>query len=388
MAGAGVEHRRVAEQRGEPAAQVGVEARWRRVHDSSRDRAAVRAAAALTSATTARTCSAVGARGRRARPSPATAIALTPFGLDRAPCRTVASAPCALGRGRARRARRRRRPASGRGGRPAGWCRRGWPRPAGRTASGRAARSRSPTPTGRSEVDQAAALLDVQLDEARRCGAASRRRGRAGRGSRPGRCHRLGQRRRRRRRSGPARSVGVSAPVSSREPAQATPNRAPSSSAKLTTPIGRAGSNPRVAQQRRARRRRDTTPSGPSNAPPSGTESRCDPTTTPGPSRRGRPTRPTGCRCGRVVSVQPARGRLAGEPLAQRRVLAASRRSGGSRRCAAVRRPSRPASSRQPTRTSSASRVEWPRHRPLDASLGSRIGIRTPRSAATSSAPS
>ena len=34
----------------------------------------------------------------------------------------------------------------------------------------------------------------------------------------------------------------------SREPAQATPKRAPSSSPKLTTPIGRAGVNPLLAQ--------------------------------------------------------------------------------------------------------------------------------------------
>ena len=76
---------------------------------------------------------------------------------------------------------------------------------------------------------------------------------------------------------------GDSAPVSSRDPAQATPNRAPSSSPKFTTPTGWAGTWP-VARSSSSAANALITPSGPSNAPPSGTESRCDPTTTPGPA--------------------------------------------------------------------------------------------------------
>ena len=93
----------------------------------------------------------------------------------------------------------------------------------------------------------------------------------------------------------------VIAPVMTREPAQATPNRAPSSSTKFTTPIGRDGWNPLSRKQSIAARAL-TTPSGPSKAPPSGTLSRCEPVTTPlspgTPPRRGRPTRPTGCPSG------------------------------------------------------------------------------------------
>ena len=85
----------------------------------------------------------------------------------------------------------------------------------------------------------------------------------------------------------PSRSVrprarsAPSTPVITREPAQATPKRAPSSSAKLTTPTGRAGAKP-VDRSWSIAASAPTTPSGPSNAPPSGTESRCEPMTTPG----------------------------------------------------------------------------------------------------------
>ena len=103
------------------------------------------------------------------------------------------------------------------------------------------------------EVDQAAALLDVQFDEAAdpaqrlgssrpsapdrarpRCIASARLMPSASRRPRPGR--------------------PSSAPVMIREPAQATPKRAPSSSPKLTTPIGRPGRNPAPARHRRRRR--------------------------------------------------------------------------------------------------------------------------------------
>jgi len=69
--------------------------------------------------------------------------------------------------------------------------------------------------------------------------------------------------------------------VEIRDPAQAMPNRAPSSSAKLTTPIGLAGTNP-LFRNASTVASALTTPSGPSKAPPSGTESRWEPMTTPG----------------------------------------------------------------------------------------------------------
>ena len=83
------------------------------------------------------------------------------------------------------------------------------------------------------------------------------------------------------------------APVASREPRQASPNRDPSSSTNTDTPIGRAGRNPR-SRSRSTAASADTTPSGPSYAPPSSTESRCDPVTTPGrivPDGGSRPDR-------------------------------------------------------------------------------------------------
>ena len=128
-------------------------------------------------------------------------------------------------------------------------------------------------------------------------------------------------------RSARARSAG-SAPVITREPAQATPNRAPSSSPKLATPSGTPRREPAVAQRVDGGEGADTTPSGPSNAPPSGTESRCDPSDharRPPRPRPGHPTRPTGCPPG------PRRGRARGR---RTRPANHSRRCGprGSRR--------------------------------------------------------
>src|SRR3954454_7620501 len=76
-----------------------------------------------------------------------------------------------------------------------------------------------------------------------------------------------------------ARSQG-SDPVARREPRQARPNRDPSSSTKTATPSGRAGRTPR-SRSRSIAASADTTPSGPSYAPPSGTESRWEPVSTP-----------------------------------------------------------------------------------------------------------
>ena len=141
----------------------------------------------------------------------------------------------------------------------------------------------------------------------RRCrpGAASRRRGRAASGRarprsspRPASC--------RRRRAGRGPGPASSAPVSSREPAQAMPNRAPSSSVKLTTASGRAGRCAAARSRSTAANAADDT-----ERAVEGTAVRHrvevaaghDPA---GRRRRGRPTTPTGCRCGRPSG--PGRG--------------------------------------------------------------------------------
>ena len=74
-------------------------------------------------------------------------------------------------------------------------------------------------------------------------------------------------------------SAAGSAPVSSREPRQGTPNRPPSSSTNTATASGRAGVKPSARSAATAASAL-VTPSGPSNAPPPGTESRCEPVTT------------------------------------------------------------------------------------------------------------
>ena len=87
------------------------------------------------------------------------------------------------------------------------------------------------------------------------------------------------------------------------------------------------------ARSRRARSwstaaRAPTTPSGPSKAPPSGTESRCEPMTTPGsPAATALRVAPPGPLVAHPVldEVEPAVGALAGEPLAQVVVLAGPR---------------------------------------------------------------
>lgn len=82
--------------------------------------------------------------------------------------------------------------------------------------------------------------------------------------------------------------LGVSTPAASREPTQATPNRAPSSSPKLTIASGLVNRASRSRSRSRAAND-ETTPSGPSKAPPSGTESRWDPVTI-APSPCGSPS--------------------------------------------------------------------------------------------------
>ena len=113
---------------------------------------------------------------------------------------------------------------------------------------------------------------------------------------------------------------GSSAPVSSREPTQATPNRAPSSSANATTATGRRGSAAgAAARTTSSAANAETTPSGPSYAPPSGTESRCEPITTA--PRPGGPHHAHEVAVPVAVHGQPARCGGVGEPLPAGQVL-------------------------------------------------------------------
>ena len=111
-------------------------------------------------------------------------------------------------------------------------------------------------------VDEAAALLDVQLDQgadpAQRLVVAAELLGScpAARIASASVVPSASVSRR-------ARSAS-SAPVSSRDPAQAMPNRAPSSSVKLTTPSGRAGTDAAARAAGRRAANALTTPSGPS----------------------------------------------------------------------------------------------------------------------------
>ncbi len=78
-------------------------------------------------------------------------------------------------------------------------------------------------------------------------------------------------------------SAAVSCPAVSRDPTQASPKRAPSSSPKLTMARGLANSAP-LPRSSSSAAKEETTPRGPSKAPPSGTESRCEPVTTASPA--------------------------------------------------------------------------------------------------------
>ena len=195
-------------------------------------------------------------------------------------------------------------------------------------------------------VDEVAALLDVQLDEACPIAVQQPRPAelRLEAGASPSR--RAGVRRRGPAARGPAPSVV--APVASREPRQASPNREPSSSANTATPIGRVGANPR-SRSRSIAASAETTPSGPSYAPPSSTESRCEPVTTPPTDVRvdvslgERRTIPVGqppgerCRCRRPRRA----GRGARTPRGTRPAARARRRrtAGGSSRRSTADRP-------------------------------------------------
>ena len=186
------------------------------------------------------------------------------------------------------------------------------------------------TPTGASSVDQRAALLDVQLDE----GADA---GRAGPGPAPpaGRRRPCASAKRdpvavaQRRRA----VAGSIAPVSSREPRQATPNRAPSSSANAATADRPGRGDARGAQLVDGEERADDA-ERPVVRP--AVRHRVEVAAGDAPRRRppGRPTRRRGCRCRRSVDRR-ARGRAAcsRNQSRQRQLRLGPARTAGSRRC-------------------------------------------------------
>ena len=182
-----------------------------------------------------------------------------------------------------------------------------------------------PTATARSSWSSAPALLDVQLDERRRPGAAPRRRGPACAGSRPARVSASAMLTPSPSASARARS-GASAPVISRDPAQATPNRAPSSSPNTATPSGRAGTNPPRAQGVDGGERGDDAERPVEGAAVGhGVQVRAEDDTRAASVRwRSVGIAPPGPEvAGPVVDeVEPPGGRLAGEPLPQVGVLA------------------------------------------------------------------
>ena len=110
-----------------------------------------------------------------------------------------------------------------------------------------------------------------------------------------------------------------------RDPAQATPNRAPSSSAKLTTPTGRAGHEAVVPQLVDRRERPDDTERA-VEGPTVGhrVEVRADDDAGVAGGDRGIRVAPPGPLVAHPVGreVEPTVGALAGEPLAQVVVLA------------------------------------------------------------------
>ena len=262
-------------------------------------------------------------------------MALTPPGTT-CTLPTVATQPCAsaarAGRDDHGGQAEHRRPR----GRRARWCRRGWPRRARRPASGRAAR----------------------------CRCRRRRSGRGRRGARP--CSTCSSTNVPIRRE---RLVVAAEGAPGRGPARriASAIVTPSPSVSAAGPVGaeRAGDDPRpgagdaepgallvgeVDDADRAGRARSrcsrswstaarapTTPSGPSNAPPSGTESRCEPMTTPGSpaatAASGSPHQAHWLPIRSVGEVEPARRRTRRRTTRAGRGPRGSRRTGGSRRC-------------------------------------------------------
>ncbi len=164
------------------------------------------------------------------------------------------------------------------------WCRRGRPYRGSRSASGRAARWRRPPPPGPRRARPCSTWSSTKTPTWARVSSSRPRPS----GSRPPAREHLVEATALGRRRGRGPAPGRATPVSSREPMHGTPNRAPSSSVKQATAIGRSGRNP-SPRSRSIAWNADATPSGPSNAPPSRTESRWLPVTSPGPSADGSP---------------------------------------------------------------------------------------------------
>ena len=200
-------------------------------------------------------------------------MALTPFG---ATCDLAAGGDgaVALGRGPRRPAPTGEGRASGRRGRPAGWCRRGWPgrrsrsrqRPCGQIAvpdRDRRGRGRpAPAPCSTCSSTKRADPRPAPPGPGRQRPASSP----AARRPRP-----ASRRRRRRSAGGPlggrARRSAAASPRRPRRTARPPRRRSrPRRRARGAEPAARSTSSAANAL---------TTPSGPSNAPPSGTESRC-----------------------------------------------------------------------------------------------------------------
>ena len=210
----------------------------------------------------------VGAVGRRPRPA------------RRSPAAPPAAPACWPP------ARSSRRSASGRPGPPSGWCPAWLAAPGEVEAVAPVRPDLARHPDRRAPVDQVAALLDVQLDEAadavqQRRSARPRRRGPS-----PARRQRVRQRH-------PVAVAQRRAPPP--RPSRRWPAASRGRPARSASPPPRRTPTPRPAAPARTRARAagrraasaETTPSGPSYAPPSSTESRCEPVSTPGPEAPG-----------------------------------------------------------------------------------------------------
>ena len=272
------------------------------------------------------TCSAVSARTSSQAVTP-DGMALTAFGRT-STLPTVARASCRRAAARTAHDRAAAR-ASGRRGRPAGWCRRGRPGRRGRPASGRAAgscRRRRPTagPT-RSTSPRPCSMCSSTKAPTRRSGlvvTAERAPGRA-----PARGHRLRVASRRPRRAGRAPCPGRGDPGEQPRSGAGQPEPGPLLVDEADDAERPGRRDPR-ARSRSTAASAEATPSGPSNAPPSGTESRWLPVTTPGRTGRhasGSPHHAHWLPQRSVVTSRPRAGAGGREPLAERGVLRGER---------------------------------------------------------------
>ena len=131
------------------------------------------------------------------------------------------------------------------------------------------------------------------------------------------------------------RSAGSSVPANAELPNRLRPKRAPSSSAQSTSTSGRGGGSPARAQARRTPSAA-ITPSAPSSQPPSGTESRCEPSASAGAAGRAPSSRAQRL----PASSGSASSADLGEQLAEERArLAPGRRPAEPLRAALVAGP-------------------------------------------------